>query len=363
MVMNFSKHSSVASLFLPCCALLLGACLLLDPHAAANGFLQGGQLCVRSVLPALFPFFVICHLVVESPVARRLGLPLRPLARACGIAEDEAGTVLLLSWLGGYAACAQILGQLRRSGQLSERSGVLLLLVGCCSGPGFVIGCIGGQLLGSVGLGVMLYVLQLSANLLAAACLVPLLPHFCSGRAALPCPPPGKAKSGGPSLSAAIDGGVTSSLGVCGCVIFFRMVQAVLLPLLAAFPLAPAFCAALLEISGGCADFAALGGKAALYGICFCLSILGFSVFTQLAALLHGTIPLAPLYFARGLHVLFLCGLVRLAGPWLPGAAAVFSTLAPRVIATTRLAPDAAWVSLLFFCALLYKGGKRIYNK
>lgn len=41
------------------------------------------------------------------------------------------------------------------------------MMLGCCSGPGFVVGYIGGLLLGSTSLGALLYAGQLAANLLA----------------------------------------------------------------------------------------------------------------------------------------------------------------------------------------------------
>ena len=62
----------------------------------------------------------------------------------------------------------------------------------------------------------------------------------------------------------AISSAVTSSLSVCGCVVFFRIVGAVLLAVL---PLPPTAVSAALEVSAGCADFAALGGAAAATGI------------------------------------------------------------------------------------------------
>ena len=53
------------------------------------------------------------------------------------------------------------------------------MMLGCCSGPGFVVGYIGGLLLGSTSLGALLYAGQLAANLLALYRMAP------EGRAAL----------------------------------------------------------------------------------------------------------------------------------------------------------------------------------
>lgn len=124
-------------------ALALSGLLLARPQAAAQGFAAGLKLCGGSLLPALFPLFVVCGLL--GPLAPVLGWPLRPLMRLCGIRSPRAPAVLVLGWCGGYAVCAQQIAALRKTGELPPRDAALLLLLGCCSGPGFVVGCIGGQ--------------------------------------------------------------------------------------------------------------------------------------------------------------------------------------------------------------------------
>ncbi|MCO7110030.1 hypothetical protein NIA69_14040 [Gemmiger formicilis] len=101
----------------------------------------------------------------------------------------------------------------------------------------------------------------------------------------------------------AISSAVTSSLSVCGCVVFFRIVGAVLLAVL---PLPPTAVSAALEVSAGCADFAALGGAAALYGCCACLSVLGVSVWAQLRLFAGAAYRPRLLVFSRAVH-LVLC--------------------------------------------------------
>lgn len=98
--------------------------------------------------------------------------------RLCGIRSPRAPAVLVLGWCGGYAVCAQQIAALRKTGELPPRDAALLLLLGCCSGPGFVVGCIGGQLFGSVALGLLLYGLQLAANLAPQ----PAWCYFCQSR-------------------------------------------------------------------------------------------------------------------------------------------------------------------------------------
>lgn len=349
-----SRYFSGRALLLTGCVLLCAA-LLSQPRLAVQGFESGVQLCLHSVLPALFPYFVVCELLAGLFPG---GRPVRLLARLVGLQSERSAAALLLAWAGGYAACARMAARLRQSEAITTRDAALLLLLGCCSGPGFVIGCVGGLLLGNLRLGILLYVVQIAVNLLCAALCLPLLPHGGSfhlhSTAKQPVPV---------SLPSAISAAVDSSLQVCGCVIFFRTVTTLLTFYLPRVPLVGALISALFEISAGCADFSALGGRAALYGCCVCLSLLGLSVWMQLALLLQGAVSLRPLVVSRLLHLLLFPPLVGLCARFLPGCTAVYRSLTDPVIPVGRLAPDAAVMVFLFLCAALYKIRQNFYNE
>ena len=246
-------------------ALAFGVVVLAVPEAATRGFAGGTALCLQSVLPALFPFFVVCELLTAAPPPAVL---LRPMQRVLGLESAETARALLLSWVGGYAVCARLAGQLYGAGRITRRDAALLQVLGCCSGPGFVIGCVGGALLGNVRLGVVLYAAQIGANLGAGA-VCQLLSHIVGANIVRPLAVSdgsglsGKAQprqldgrtmfastdctrevsgrskvlsptrcggsllaEGAKGLPQAISSAVTSSLSVCGCVVFFRIVGA-----------------------------------------------------------------------------------------------------------------------------------------
>ena len=380
-------------------ALAFGVLVLAVPEAATRGFAGGTALCLQSVLPALFPLFVVCELLTAAPP---LAVLLRPMQRVLGLESAETARALLLSWVGGYAVCARLAGQLYGAGRITRRDAALLQVLGCCSGPGFVIGCVGGALLGNVRLGVVLYAAQIGANLGAGA-VCQLLSHIVGANIVRPsswrgCAFPerpltsetarvrtmfaptdctrevsGRSKvlsptrcggshlaEGAKGLPQAISSAVTSSLSVCGCVVFFRIVGAVLLAVL---PLPPTAVSAALEVSAGCADFAALGGAAALYGCCACLSVLGVSVWAQLRLFAGAAYRPRLLVFSRAVHLVLLQLLVRVCAQLLPGSVTACSTLAARVLPVFRLPPDAAAAGFVFLCAALYKARQSIYNK
>lgn len=367
-------------------ALAFGVLVLAVPEAAARGFAGGTALCLQSVLPALFPLFVVCELLTFAPPPAVL---LRPMQRVLGLASAETARALLLSWVGGYAVCARLAGKLYGAGRITRRDAALLQVLGCCSGPGFVIGCVGGALLGNVRLGVVLYAAQIGANLGAGA-VCQLLSHIVGANMVRPLAVSdgsglsGKAQprqldgrtmfaptdctrevsgrskvlsptrcggsllaEGAKGLPQAISSAVTSSLSVCGCVVFFRIVGAVLLAVL---PLPPT------------AVSAALGGAAALYGCCACLSVLGVSVWAQLRLFAGAAYRPRLLVFSRAVHLVLLQLLVRVCAQLLPGSVTACSTLAARVLPVFRLPPDAAAAGFVFLCAALYKARQSLYN-
>ena len=347
-------------------AAVFGALVLAAPQAAAAGFASGTALCLQSVLPALFPFFVVCELLTTAPLPRFL---LRPLQKVLGFQSAEAAQAVVLSWVGGYAVCARLAGQLYGAGRISRRDAALLQVLGCCSGPGFVVGCVGGLLLDNVRLGVLLYAAQIGANLGAGCALFVAVSVGAvgenlsmtrnvsdSGKALSPSP----LAEGDKGLPAAISSAVTSSLSVCGCVVFFRVAGAVLRAVL---PLPAAVVGMALEVSAGCADWAALGGRAALSGCCASLSVLGVSVWAQMQLFAEAAFCPRTLLCSRAVHFVLLQGIMHLCVRLLPGVVTACSTLSPRVVPLVRLPPDAALAGFAFLCAALYKARQNLYNK
>lgn len=318
-------------------ALLVG--VLVRPGAAAQGFAQGLRLCAGSVLPALFPCFAACSLILGQLTPRQCRAALLPL-----------------SWLGGYAVCARLTAQAYRRAELDTRQAGLTLCLGCCAAPGFVVGCVGGLLLGSAPLGWVLFGAQLAGNAAAALVCRPLLP------------PPGKRQlpaagtCAGIGVSQAVGDAVNSCLSVCGSVVLFSVISQLLRELCPLPALYAALLSGALEVSAGCAEFAALGGAISVYGCCVCLSALSASVWLQLAALLPREISLRPLALGRSVQAAVSLGCVRLALGLLPGAVPTLAGGANRLVVTGRLPPDALVTGGLFLAAVLYKGYKTLYN-
>lgn len=134
-------------------AALLGAGMLLwfaEPCAA--GVYEGMVLCGQTLIPALFPFLVLCELLCAL-------LP-------CRSPKSAAVLTVLLSAVGGYPAGVRAAERFYRRGALSPRAAATLALCCCNAGPAFLVTAVGVKLLGEQTLGFLLLGNNLCAMLL-----------------------------------------------------------------------------------------------------------------------------------------------------------------------------------------------------
>ena len=140
--------------------------LLHSPAAAFEGVRAGLRLCGETIIPSLFPFFVLSSVLGELGAPERMARPLAPLMRAFGVSGAGAAA-LLMGITGGYPLGAAAAASLVERGVISREEGGRLL--GFCnnSGPAFLIGAAGVGVFGSVRAGLALYASHLMA---AIAC-------------------------------------------------------------------------------------------------------------------------------------------------------------------------------------------------
>lgn len=111
--------------------------LILDSKTGLTGAQDGVQLCLETVVPALFPFFLLSSALNRAWY--RTNIPI--LGRLFHMTE---GTEILLipAFLGGYPVGAQSIGQLYRQKQLSKQEAQRLLQFCSNAGPAFLFGMV-----------------------------------------------------------------------------------------------------------------------------------------------------------------------------------------------------------------------------
>lgn len=126
------------------------------------------ELCLRSAVPSLFPFFAASSLAVSCGMAQSLGIILSPFTRHIFHLPGCGAAALVLGFLGGYPAGARMAAELWRSGACSKAEAEALLSVCNNTGPAFLIGMCGGGLFHSLRAGLFLYAVHICSALLAA---------------------------------------------------------------------------------------------------------------------------------------------------------------------------------------------------
>lgn len=276
--------------------------LILDSRCAADSAREALILCGRTLIPSLFPLFVLGGMLV--PALAQIRIP--GLSRILGFPEGY----FLLGLLGGYPLGAACIARVAERGDLRAEDAERIS--GLCSlcGPGFLFGVVGTLL--SPGAAAVLFALQLEAALLTAA--------LWPGAAGIQSP----ARTEAVSLSDALNKAVRSILTVCGWVTLAAVAAGFLRRWV--FPFLPEGIAVvltgLMELTNGILAAGNLGKDARFLLCALFASFGGISVLLQIRGVSPGirmgqciaqktahaviTTALAFLYLRTGIPALFL---------------------------------------------------------
>lgn len=248
------------------------AVLLAGRTAVAEAVRLGLSACANSVIPALFPCFAAVSLAVD-----------------CGAGEllPPALSAFAVGAVGGYPTGARTVGQLHRSGALTQRQAAALLP--CCNnaGPAFVLG-VAGAMFSPPAAAMALWMIHLLPPLVFFL----ILTHH-DRQPRRPLPPLPDLPS---AFVAAVGGAAEGMVPICGFVVLFSVAVRMLSPL-TAHPLA----LGALELTWGALSLP--DSPAGFVWGAFLLGWGGCSVHCQTAAVLADTeLPLGRYLLWKALH-------------------------------------------------------------
>ena len=319
-----------------------GAALLAYPAQVQRGLAQSVLYCLASLVPSLFPFMVLASFGVRSGAGEVLGKLLGPVIRRLFRLPRACGATVLLSFLGGYPAGARGVSLLLEQGKITREQAGRMLCFCVAPGAAFVVTFVGWGLLGSLRLGLLTGL----------------------GKPVTQEPPPSPPEERAGALIRSVGDASSATVKMCGCILLFAGILAVLqgsglfqrmAHALAAtgwlLPSQAAACLAfLLEVTGGMGAAAQLGVGPLFYA--FGLAFGGLCVHMQVFAFFP-EFPLAKgkFFLARLLHGLGAAGMYLLLerlfpGPSQPVWAAAGSALEYGLTASTA----AGGLSLLLMC-------------
>ena len=256
--------------------------LLLLPEVSAQAARDAMLLCAQTLIPSLFPFFVLSSLLIACGASELLSALLSPLMRPLFGLSGTGAAALALGLCGGYPVGARTAAELVENGALSQEEGERLLAFCNNAGPGFLLGVCGAGVFSSSRAGAALYLIHVAAAL-------------CAG----------------------VQNALTGCLNVSAFVVFFTVLARLLLHFLPEAFASSLPCALLLgflELTSG-----VLSLPCSRAGFLSCAALLGWggmSVHFQTRSMLAAS-PLSARYYLKGKVLQALLSLL-LALPALP---------------------------------------------
>jgi multisubunit Na+/H+ antiporter MnhC subunit len=112
--------------------------LILDAACSVEGAAEGISLCLRTVIPSLFPLFVISSMISHNLAGMDMRF-LRPLGRLLHLPRGGEA-LFLLGVTSGYPVGAKMLAEACQTGRLKESNFRRMIAFCSNTGPGFLFG-------------------------------------------------------------------------------------------------------------------------------------------------------------------------------------------------------------------------------
>lgn len=265
------------------------AVLILDGRTALEGAAAGVELCIRTVIPSLFPFLFFCGILTNSLWGGHFPV-LRPLSKRLGI-PDGADSLLIAAILGGYPAGAQAVGEAYGAGRLDKETAEHLLTFCSNAGPAFLFGMTAMQFEEKSTPWALWIILLLSAYFAGITHKKPPV-----RRTTLPC----RSVSIPQSLWSTVR---TMGL-ICGWIVLFRIL--ISFPDRWALQFLPVevqvLTAGILELSNGCCVLGAIADPSMRFLICAALLTFGGLCVTMQTASVIGDLSLKSYLRGKGIQ-------------------------------------------------------------
>ncbi len=295
--------------FIAILVIFIAAGLLTMASSVSAGVMEGLRLCANVIIPSLFPFMVLSGFVALSGLGPLVAFPLRPITRYLLRLPDEAASVLLMSFIGGYPVGARTMATLLSTGRLSPQRASRMLCYCVNAGPSFLVVAVGWGFFRSTDAGWILLGAQILSALIIGAFLSRAEKEDSPSR---PQPPM--------SLNSAFVQSVINAsaalINTCAFVVLFCALIAlikragIISALENIYPLSmlphglvETVLSGFLEVTSGCSASATLPGDTAFLLVSFFVSFGGISIICQVASALHATgVDLRGFLLSRFIH-------------------------------------------------------------
>jgi len=255
------------------------------------------KLCFSTVIPSLFPFMVLSSAFVGNFSGDSFGIIGSFTGHMLGI-SGCAAPVFICSLVCGYPIGAKCTLELYKAKKISASEAESLIAYLNNAGPLFVIGAVGIGMFGSLKAGIILYAVQTISALSAG-----MLLKRNTERKIIPSI---SQKKYSKDFTTCVCESVVNILNVCGFIVFFAVINALVMPVLARAPsVVRCLVASFLEITNGMSciksDFTAISQRLIIASAALGWS--GLSVHMQVKSILQDTNLSMKKYYATRIYM------------------------------------------------------------
>lgn len=173
---RFTRNLDIKKEDLPGLLYMAGAfwfilAMLCNPQAAFEGAAQGLKAWWEIIFPALLPFFILSHLLMELGFFQLVGCLLEPLMRHLFRVPGEGGLVVILGLVGGAPVNGMLTARLYKQGALDRGEAQRLLVFSNFCSPFFMLAALPAGMLQRPGLGLLIASAHYLSNLALALAL------------------------------------------------------------------------------------------------------------------------------------------------------------------------------------------------
>lgn len=191
--------------------------LTLFPAVSITAAQNALSLCMDTLVPSLFPFFVCANLLISSGITARIGRFFEKPSRFLFRVGGEGAASVFLGFISGYPAGAAVTCRLYANGSISRDEAHRLLAFTNNAGPLFIIGAVGTALYERPMVGYLLLAAQTLASLITGVCMRFFGGSLSENRSRIPHP-----------ITDPVGDAVHTVLNLCGYVLFFSAFSAFL---------------------------------------------------------------------------------------------------------------------------------------